>query len=348
MESISHKMGKFAKGAIAGGAVIVTMAGCKIHPDAVDNTPKINSIKPMETTEIKAENKEALSTIENLPETSVKKLLQHRVSPFLSRIYPSTLDIPNVDIQTSDLVIKFETSDEIKGTGMRGLFSMEPSYAQTALGVANKNIDTYVPYIGLGELNNSYKKLADGTPLIPVKVNKGDKICNGILPKIEIATSSAAKSGGKIEQQINSLKSFLLTKELTQFALNQVMLKMVAEKMQQSGFPTSVEVKKNDKNGTLDEMEIITGVMKNLTSRNGRYLAAMDAAATVVVIKGYNPEDLRERVKNDPSLSKIVQALENVDLGKSEEEILLNALNWVLTDPLGPTVFHFGNLNDLP
>lgn len=349
MASLSElgSFGKFLGRATASGLLAATLleAGCSPTPVA---HPTVETGKPLNTPEVQDGKQFLLQAINGLPDSPIKTMLQHRISSFLQRPAPYFLDIPGIRIPAQNLEVRFEVANLAPGVAIGGTFAQKTPYNEATLAVATQDVDTYLPYVGFGPLNDSYPKLPDGTFLIPFKIRKGDKIQEGITPKITVTTPSTEENTqDSVRKKLNNdRKIWVATKEATQYALNQILAQMKVKKMQEAGLPITVQAKKPD--GSIGQIEVISGVTNNLTDRKGRYHAAMDVTATVVVIKAFSPQDARRIVGTDPVLSQAVVALENIDLGTDEEQILSNALKWTLTHPLGKQIFHFGDFDNLP
>lgn len=346
MASLSE-LGRFLGRTTASTLLAATLAEASCIPAPIAH-PTVETGKSLNTPEIQDGRQFLFQTIAGLPESPIKTMLQHRVSSFLQYPAPPYLDIPGIRIPTQNLEVTFRIANLPPGAVIGGTFTQKSPYNESASVTAEQDVDTYIPYIGLGPLNDTYRKLPDGTSLIPVKIRKSDQIQEGITPKIEITTPvSEENTQDPTRKKLNEdRKAYVSTKEATQYALNQVLTQMMVKKMQEAGLPTTVEAKRTD--GSTTQIEIISGVTNNLTDRKGRYLAAMDAAATVVVMKAFNPQDVKRIVVGDPILTQVAAALEKVDLGTDEEQILSNALNWTLTNPLGRQIFHFGDFNNRP
>lgn len=349
MASLSElgSFGKFLGRAATGGLIAATLveAGCSPTPIA---HPTVETGRSLATPEVQDGKQFLLQAINGLPESAIKRMLQHRVSSFLQRPAPATLDIPGIKIPTQNLEVDFVIANLPPNVAMRGKFNQRTLHNANTIAVATQDVTTALPYVGLGPLNDTYAKLSDGTSLIPVEIQKGDEIQEGITPKITVTIPAAdANTQDPARKKLTEdRKMWVATKEGTQYALNQILTKMMVKKMQQAGLPTTVEAKKAD--GSIGTIEVVSGVTNNLSDRHGTSLAAMDVAATVVVIKAFNPQDVRRIVGTDPILSQAAVALENVDLGTDEEQILSNALNWVLTNPLGKQIFHNGDFENRP
>lgn len=325
-------------------AMVAGGAGCAEKPKMSTPSPIVRTTEgaqSLATPEIQ-DGKEFLArAISELPNSPIKEMLDRRVSPFLQKSQAQSIDFPGISIPAQNFTVSFiKLEKNSPNPEYSGIFDENNSSNNLPSGITTKENRILVPYVGFmkpGE-NISSQNMKDGTAVIQVTIPAGEKITSGFSPKIIIGTRPDL-----VDQK---MVKFVIIKESTQFAVNQIIKKMMIEKMNALGQPVSIEVIGN--NGLTSQLEIISGVVHSLASTNSRFLAATDAAASVIAIKAYSPEEVKQILSIDSNLLKVVAALSSVDLGSDENSIVLNALNWVLTNPLGETLPHNGDFNKIP
>lgn len=341
---------------IIGGATILSAgamiwkinSGTTIQATSANNNNYLTP-EPNQTPEVKDEKQFITQALRELPSSPIKDIISSRVLPFLGSFPPSSYDAFGVKVPVHGFKVKLEETDD--DPSPTGTFNQYVENNKVPLVTLTKDVSTITPYLGLrmSTDNESYTTAPDGTYLIPFANKAGDKMTDGISPLITVRTFSdqyMKKLGNEASQKLlqDRVKA-IAVKESIQFAMIQIMAKLMVEKMFSLGLPTTVEVERED--GSIDQIGFVTNSIESLSNLNGRFMAVMDAAATVVMIKAYSSQEIN-RILGNTSLGKATRALANVDLGTDEDSILLNSLQWVLNNPVGQTIFHYGQFEKIP
>lgn len=320
-------------------------------PTAVSNRPQTGGVEnPLNAPEVQINgNQFVLEAIIELPDSPIKTILQRRVSTYLQSSPKANIEIAGVNIPVQKATVRFETTEDVKVTS--GTFEQIVENNSLESVTATENVNSFMPYVGLlkPEEKDSYHSAPNGTPFLPFEMKSNDKALYGIAPGIVIIALSDAniRKLGDANTQKNyrdRLKA-IGVKESLQWVLIQVMEETMVDEMNKVGIPSTIQAKRSD--GSTIQTEVITGTVENLGKNNGRFKAALDAAATVVMIKAYSQQEL-SRIFGNTTLAEAVAALKDVNLGNNERDILLNALKFVQTDPVGQRIFHFGDYNKIP
>lgn len=319
---------------LLGGAGAALFSGSAIGPEPA---PK----------ELPLGKKKLNQEIDNLPPSTIRKLLTQRIKPYYQLEYPKTVDFAGLEIRIKESEVKLRTQNINQVSGrftFRGSVPSEPLYPAQAVVVK-------VPYVGLilesekGEIPPQ-NLASDGTPLLEITFPPNIPFYTGFSPLMEVTTPdpSAIKPG--YENLYEVFERFVFVKEACSHLVFDLWVEEVAKKMRQLNLQSSVEARRRD--GSTINAEIISQSINQMHEFNGRIAAAIDLASYMVALKAVEGTELADTRYMDENFKRAYATMRGVSLGETPRDVLYNSLRWALTNPEAKLLYHVGDLTRIP
>lgn len=336
------------------GLTGLALASCGMTPSAPPTEIPTLKVKPAEAGVVvpEAEAKQKLfAIIEGLPDSPIKTSLIERVLPYYQQ--PGLVrNFYGVEIKVHTATIGIEYKNTILAEGgleIRGEGDAPPEKLYPATDTAVSFPVTHVVQEQDRQRFGRYFT-RDGILVAPYLYRQTDGLYEGISPRITLTTIDRSKIRPDQVKFSEDMEQFILLKEACTLLLIDTYIEHTVRKMKELGLPTQIPVRKP--NGTIVQAEIVSQVISEQHVVQGKLVAALDIAGSLVAFKAVEQTPLLETAAKGTSLAGInmngiYPEVKDVALGNTPDDILTASLSWAITNPNARRLPHTGTLNDL-
>lgn len=270
--------------------------------------------------------------INRLPDSSIKSLLQQRVSPIFSPTPPLAMSYGDFQfpIRGSDVEITYSESAQLSGQLLQQFYEYNPPAYKSTF-----DVRLVVPVVGNiikeSEKNQFPQTADDGTPFFNFSITPDSPMFEGMGPKILITRPRRGVSSPAAEKFTDEFTKFLLIKESCTNLLTGIVAEEMHKEMQKYSVPTKIDASAKD--GTVHKIEAINMALDAVSRRNQRLQIAIDLGGAAIAIKATENTAMLNEILGDSNLAYLAGALKQVDLGSTAPEIMKNAFSHVLGLP---------------
>lgn len=320
-------------GLSAGVAISATILGCQ------SRGPTPEKPKDME----QEARIKLLESIDSLPLSNIKDLVVQRVVPFF-QTPPPTIINRGIELNMVDPTVRL-----VYGSDPSRVFATYRPRGEAAKVIPVFPITDHVganaftfPLIGLStpEELAALPPQNKGVAFISVGFPSNRRIYEYLSPEIIVTRPDPKIVEERFKSLTDLIEQFCFRKEAVTGLLFDIWLEEAIRVMQEFNLPTHIPVRKEN---TQTQAEIITQTEVTLNSKGGRYVAAMDIAAHLVTLKALDPLTLSQ-LAYEQKLGPVINKMDQISLGDTSRDILLNSLRWALASVEGRNLNHIGNI----
>ncbi len=290
------------------------------------------------------------NTIESLPSSRIKELLQERVLPYYQPDPRSEITYSGVTFKVVPATVKEETETrpEILASGD---FTPRRNYPNATALYPLEDTEIEIPILNLlteEELSEfpQDSKASDSTPLVNISYSTDIPFYQGLAPEITIRTANPKSLPERYQPLIPVFATLARIKEACGHLLFDILLENTVKKMKELNLPTHIGVRGTDNDPF--EAEIISQSLQNINHNSGRFLAAYDIAANLLAIKAIKNTSLIAIAHRNVTYAQVIPEIEAINLSDNPDLILNQSLRWAITSVNGQKLHHQGDLFSFP
>jgi hypothetical protein len=290
--------------------------------------------------------------VDELPETSVKRVLISRALPYYQNQTPFTIDRSSLKVNVYSANISYDVGLDQKESGifiMHGknmpsanMWVRSPESVIRKIPLPNilmaSDVDS-VPKNNIGPDGKTF--------LMNFQINKGDYVPAGVYPEISVTSPDPKIIKDSEKDFYASMERFAYIKELSSLLFVDLTMEEIYKAARRDNLSTTVNVK--DVSGNMREVEIITDFWNTLFNFTpGRMMAVVDIAGYLMAMKAFQGTEMIGELSRDANINPALSLISKTDLGDTPHEIWLNTFNLIMSHPELQSLPHKGDMNKLP
>lgn len=283
--------------------------------------------------------------VDKLPPSLVKDGLTTRIVSYFNTNLPSAFQRGplNLKVIASEITESTQNVNKVNGTSsIRGGAKVPPPPVRTV-----QRVEFDFALVGLFDPTENQKFpevvfYPDSTPTTHRTYQQGTLFYEGVGPQIRVITPA---SNFTYPSKTTDEK-WAYIKEASTLLVVDTWLEEVAKKMLELKQPFYIPA--TDTQDQIVSAEMITQTLFELQRGRGRIVAAIDLAGYLLGFKAFeNTPDASVLGKYDPRIQAAASSAMRVDLGRTNQDMLLRSLRWAITDQSARNLVHNGDLNKL-